>query len=1167
VVGEPVFAFLRRRAFLLLIGFALIAIFIWYVGPYFAFANYRPLETETARLIAIGLIIGCWLLSALLKWLRVTRASDRLLSAMVAPSRQAKERPSAEATKLRERFEEAIAGLKQQQRGGASLYDLPWYVFIGAPGSGKTTALINSGLRFPLEQRIGKRAVRGVGGTRNCDWWFTDEAVFLDTAGRYTTQDSDAASDSEGWKEFLSLLATYRNRRPLNGIVLTISAQDLMTQGDSDREAHVEAARRRLNELTRELHIQLPVYLMVTKCDMVPGFTEYFDDLSQDGRTQVWGVTFPHEQTLSGDAPDAFASEFDALMARLNGRLFTRLEEERNVRRRATIFAFPQQMAALRDLLATFVSDVFAASHVDPQMLLRGVYLTSGTQDGTQIDRLLGAISRQFGVAPDAVASPAGRGKAYFVERLLKHVIVGESGLAGVNRRLEIRQAAWQIGAYALTALIVVVGLVALSVSYASNRAYLAQVATDVATLRRVRPATTASSLEAFLPYLNAVRAVSDSANRYRGSTPWGMRWGLYQGSSVGNAAQDAYQRELDSIVLPRFAARIKQHLIGYGSEPEKLYVYLKGYLMLGDPRHLDKKHLQFLADLEWSPETVAGAPTSPSTHVRSLLEHGDTLRPIALDASLVAQARGSIRQASIPQIMYSQLQRNYSGDTGGPRLDVIAGIDIGRVFRRKGGRRLSDPIPTLYTQKVFKELTGTGMIPLVKQFADDGWVWGTGGMSIASWPGLMAQVTDLYERDYNKVWDGILADVEVVPFSTVQQCADALGIVGGPTSPLRGILKTAVENTSFVAASSDAGAATAPSIGSRITEGARDIFNKAQKKITGTSNVTPGTVITQHFQPIHRLMAGTPAPIDAILEQIRKIRDQLVKVGPQVGGEQPLRALADSAVLDLLRGLNQDAANLPAPVDALVTDIVDNVRRMLGGVATSDLEQLYGQHVVAPCRVRVDGRYPFSSGADISLADFGEMFGYGGLYDRFFAENLDKLVDRSQRRWAWREGSVHPSAALLPQFERAERIRQMFFSPGAKLPEVNFTVRLSNLDPSATRFFVYIDGQRFETVPGAESRSPAVWPGRDRRGPAYATFEDRTAAPEQVKGFEGSWAWFRLIDATTLPHAQGQPEMELFSVLRFQTKYHQAQITIEASSAASNPFAASDWRQFTCEP
>ena len=121
---------------------------------------------------------------------------------------------------------------KRSQRGGHSLYDLPWYVIIGAPGSGKTTALLNSGLKFPLEQRVGKGALRGVGGTRNCDWWFTDEAVFLDTAGRYTTQDSDATVRQRGRGRSSSRCSRkYRKRRPINGVILTISAQDLMVQG------------------------------------------------------------------------------------------------------------------------------------------------------------------------------------------------------------------------------------------------------------------------------------------------------------------------------------------------------------------------------------------------------------------------------------------------------------------------------------------------------------------------------------------------------------------------------------------------------------------------------------------------------------------------------------------------------------------------------------------------------------------------------------------------------------------------------------------------------------------------------------------------------------------------------------------------------------------------
>src|SRR5215510_14545794 len=485
------FSVLKSRTFLIILGFVLLFLFIWYVGPFFGFIDSYPLESITGRLIAMALVVAIWIASVVIKRMRAGRASDQLVAAVVRQSK-AEERPSAEALQLRERFEEAVAALKQKRKRGHSLYDLPWYVIVGAPGSGKTTALVNSGLNFPLEQRSGRGSLRGVGGTRNCDWWFTDEAVFLDTAGRYLTQDSDAASDSAGWSEFLALLRKYRTRRPVNGVILTISAQDLMVQGHAGREAYVAAARRRLNELNEQLRIQLPVYVMGTKCDLVAGFTEYFDDLEKEGRAQVWGVTFPYEETTSGKAAVGFVGEFDALMSRLNERVFSRIEENHDPRTRAKVFAFPQQMAALRDLLNGFISDVFVSTRFDRQILLRGVYFTSGTQEGNPIDRLLGALARRFAVTPDAVA-PAGRGKAYFIERMLKGVLLEESGLAGVNRRLEVQKAAVQLGAYAAVALIAVLALVVLTTSYNRNRAYVDSVAGALTTLENV-PRTTAGA-------------------------------------------------------------------------------------------------------------------------------------------------------------------------------------------------------------------------------------------------------------------------------------------------------------------------------------------------------------------------------------------------------------------------------------------------------------------------------------------------------------------------------------------------------------------------------------------------------------------------------------------------------------------------------------------------
>ena len=195
---------------------------------------------------------------------------------------------------------------------------------------------------------------------------------------------------------------------------------------------------------------------MVTKCDMVAGFTDYFDDLTQKAGAGL-GRDVPLRAVGERRRSEAFPAEFDELMGRLNGRVFARVSEERGTRRRSAVFAFPQQMAALRDPLTQFVSDVFSSTHFDRQILLRGVYFTSGTQDGTQIDRLLGAMGRRLGVAPEVVAPQAGRGKSYFVEQLLKDVVIPESGLAGVNRRLELKKAAWQLGTYAAIVLVVAI--------------------------------------------------------------------------------------------------------------------------------------------------------------------------------------------------------------------------------------------------------------------------------------------------------------------------------------------------------------------------------------------------------------------------------------------------------------------------------------------------------------------------------------------------------------------------------------------------------------------------------------------------------------------------------------------------------------------------------------
>ena len=45
-------AILKSRALLVLLGLVLLSVLLWFAGPYFAFASYKPLESVVARLVA-----------------------------------------------------------------------------------------------------------------------------------------------------------------------------------------------------------------------------------------------------------------------------------------------------------------------------------------------------------------------------------------------------------------------------------------------------------------------------------------------------------------------------------------------------------------------------------------------------------------------------------------------------------------------------------------------------------------------------------------------------------------------------------------------------------------------------------------------------------------------------------------------------------------------------------------------------------------------------------------------------------------------------------------------------------------------------------------------------------------------------------------------------------
>ena len=203
---------IRSHWFQTALGVIVLIVMVWFFGPLLGIGQMHPLDSDIARFIAIAALIVLWIIGNLLRTLSVKRHEKKLEEVVTAPDKDAIA-SAEEVALLSERLRTAVQALKKAPGGRRErkrLHELPWYMFIGPPGAGKTTALVNSGLNFPLADAKGPAALKGVGGTRNCDWWFTDEAVLIDTAGRYSTQDSQAKVDSAAWLGFLRLLKKHR---------------------------------------------------------------------------------------------------------------------------------------------------------------------------------------------------------------------------------------------------------------------------------------------------------------------------------------------------------------------------------------------------------------------------------------------------------------------------------------------------------------------------------------------------------------------------------------------------------------------------------------------------------------------------------------------------------------------------------------------------------------------------------------------------------------------------------------------------------------------------------------------------------------------------------------------------------------------------------------------
>jgi type VI secretion system protein ImpL len=1157
-----------------------------------------------------GLFVVVLLGVLVIKRLRAQSAASGLEKGLraEAQAQQKHMRPDLqhEAVQMQEDFERAVLALKSSRgtrggRGGDVLYQLPWYAIIGPSGAGKTTALRHSGLRFPQIKGARDVKVRGLGGTRNCDWWLTNEAVLLDTAGRWATQEED----HDEWLGFLRMLKKYRPRKPLNGLIAAVSIGDIVNAKDDEVEELARRMRERLDEVIGQLHVSLPVYVLLTKCDLIEGFVETFGDLSTSERDQVWGFTAALAQDM-GEPGAYFEERFDELAQVLEPASLLRMGAERRVDSRQFIYAFPQQFVLMRRNLSSFMTALFEKSIYHETPSLRGVYFTSGTQEGRPfsllLNRLASSLASSMGLQDRlAPAATPGDSKSYFLRNLFMKVIFEDQELASASQG-ELRRQRIVRGVLT-SALLLVAAVVSLipSYAYSKSRIQLDSTATLVESWER-RAADPARRRQLVQPI--ALQAVVGDLAGYESDAPsWVTTLGMYQGDRVlpplRRHTANLLRRELLQPLIAADMQSLTEFGFRYASQPRsqpsveehaRHYDQLKLHLLLSSPRsegepELDDAQRTWLvrqlatrwaaADPKKRPATLAAAETLARRSLQYLSDYPELL--FGRDADVVRRTREALTRLPLAQHELDRVVAR-AAEEG---YDLNLAKLVGRSHALIGTKGIA----SAFTRRGWENLVRDQLDAGALEHAGELWVLGLADRQSGSQQ-VQAQLDalrTLYFQAYVQEWKSFVQSLRInAPDNSAAALALLVELSQGEPPPLALLMHKVHANLQLKpkATAETTMAKTLDTLTDKIKHvlgdgddaappaGAKQPVDAAKRKpdtqAFDTDRFTAADVAAS-FEDFTSFAVrfpsddGTPSPpppYNAYHEQLTSVRDalQLQLDNPQESDALFSRLqIARARVRTLIDG--QDPAWRPV-FEALLWPPIEGAAISTHRAVADSAARRWCSEVVTAYDRGIRGSYPFDSrGHDLPLDAFATFYRPNeGVLWRFYKDALANTVQLNGDNFAFATrmgrdaGSIY-QASLLEFLKSARDVTSVFFAPGNPEPSVALEVMIHPSPLVATTTFS-VGGKQVEYHNGPEQWQTVSWPGTDPLAGAAFVVRGANGMNEQAKQ-EGTWGLFRLLEAGTVTRSSSK----VFSVA-WQLQTHDVTLKVDFRPVRSeSPF------------
>lgn len=1086
--------------------------------------DFSILVKSSLIIIALGLIM----LSIYYLYLQTKRKKTNSVGMNDQIAQKTDLQQSQAENKLHFNFTDALAALQatelvQQYGYKEFMYALPWILVLGANSTGKTSLLRHSRLHFSLSKL---NSVLNAENNIHCEatetinWWFADKAIFIDSAGKYV---SDEQSHNE-WLLLLDLLNKYRHRKPLDGILLTIDLNDILETDLSSLMQKVKIIRDRIAEIYYKLGYCFPIYLIMTKSDLLPGFNEFFEHLNTAEVKQCFGIDLScvqHEQKVQ-----VLKQGFLELYQNLQNSRIQKISLTPNLMKKISIFTFPDIFKKTNDKLQEFLQALFKDNPYQETPHFQGLYFTSATS-------------------------------GFFINEMM-HQIMGHGSFLIKKNRQSKSVARWQKRGALILSIIGVIGatawchaalarntlLLQKSLQLLSDYQRISQIAVEEHSLGNTNLKFV--QLNNLIQYYQRL-LLSD------GDVPFYLRLGLYHcniltptiNSIIHHELEEIFYQSLGSFTELQLQVDAKNWQESTMQQKQQIrgayYSLLKLYLMLCYPAHQDISFM--LAQIPLLQNDLSRQYDQQLTNNIAMISLQNTellkyyLTYIAktimwpANVKIVNVARAQLYSSSAINNLYAQLINNGLTQFGTTHLHELIQVDGAELLQSNYS------LPIIYTSNGWKKYIAPTIQQLAHSANNKDWVMDIplasdqAQLFMQNQPAstahslnesyvqqITAELQQRYFMDYEQNWINFLYSIHLSAMRNLTDVSQALPILANIHGPMMALMQTIALNQ-----------INCTNVGNNAETNCIKISNQ---------NIKPLQTIQDIFQP--QFSQATQQTMQQYLQQLQALQNEIepLSISPNIGfdaityarqilsGQNHHSALYMSSVIcDLMLKNNQNEAEknvfsyvLFLPVRATWSVILNT--------AAQSLNQVWQAQVYNDFQEQLAQQMPFHHSGD--AADLNGITHFfqpqDGIFWKFINQQLGAFLMATPSGWqsqTWLNKGFNFMPAFLQTLTKTQQITSELFKHNDN--NIGFSIAFYPVpSPAFDEIKIISNGEGYRYRNEPQEWQSINWPGNvQNSGSSLEIIVAHDHSQAEIQ-YNGLWGIFSLFRRATIAHEAG---------------------------------------------